>query len=126
MGGGRTLSLAIVMAALAILLLVGGVSASTPINSCTTISSPGTYMLNQNIINSSASTCIAIISSDVVFDGAGYTIDGVDAVSTFGVYVYIQNIHFTRHHTASHHHYISNKWTESHNIHDNHKWNGFG
>lgn len=58
------------------------------ISSCTIISIPGTYVLTQNILNSSASTCINITSSDVIFDGAGYTIDGTDAQNTSGVYVY--------------------------------------
>ncbi len=61
---------------------------SSLINSCTAISSPGTYVLDQNIINSSESKCIEITSSDVVFDGAGYTIDGIDYESTYGIYVY--------------------------------------
>ena len=59
----------------------------TPISSCTTISAPGLYTLTTNILNS-ASTCINITSSNVIFDGAGYTIDGVDNSSTNGVYVY--------------------------------------
>ena len=58
------------------------------ISSCTTISSPGIYTLNSNIINSSATKCINITSSNVVFDGAGYTIDGIDTANTYGVYVY--------------------------------------
>ncbi len=73
---------------LVLLLLAGGAGAATPISSCTTIATPGEYVLNQNIINSSEGTCIAIKSNDVVFDGAGYIIDGIDIYSTFGVFVY--------------------------------------
>lgn len=70
-------------------VLVGGACAVTPINDCTTISSPGTYALTRDIGNSANSiSCISITSSDVIFDGSGYTIDGIDAASTYGVYVY--------------------------------------
>ena len=71
------------------LVMVGGAGAVTPINDCTTISSPGTYALTRDIGNSANSiSCISITSSDVIFDGSGYTIDGIDAASTYGVYVY--------------------------------------
>ena len=73
--------------ALLILLIPGGINARTIINSCSTISSPGEYVLNQSIMDSSASSCINITSSDVIFDGASYTIDGVGAQNTYGVYV---------------------------------------
>jgi parallel beta-helix repeat protein len=72
---------------LLILLLAGIAGAATQINSCTVISSPGAYVLGQNIVNSANNPCIKINSSDVVFDGAGYTIDGIDSSNTFGVYV---------------------------------------
>src|SRR3989338_4991527 len=51
----------------------------TPISSCTTINSSGTYVLTTNILNS-ASTCINITTNNVIFDGAGYTIDGLDYI----------------------------------------------
>jgi len=60
----------------------------TPIGSCAIISSPGEYVLNQSIIDSSATVCINITSSDVVFDGAGYAIDGNGTWDTYGVHVY--------------------------------------
>ena len=76
-----------------ILLLAGNAKAApisgnakvTTISSCTVISSPGTYVLNQSITDSTAGVCINITSSDVVFDGAGYTIDGTG--SGYGIYV---------------------------------------
>ena len=43
------------------------------INSCTVISSPGTYRLIQDI-SSSATVCIQITSSDVTLEGGGHTI----------------------------------------------------
>ncbi|TFH40454.1 MAG: hypothetical protein E4G94_09560 [ANME-2 cluster archaeon] len=71
-------------------VLVGGACAVTPINDCTTISSPGTYALTRNIGNSANSIfCISITSSDVVFDGAGYIVDGIDtSAANYGIYVY--------------------------------------
>lgn len=63
-------------------------STPTLINSCTKISSPGEYVLNRNILDSSEINCINITSSNVVIDGAGYTIDGIDKRETFGVVVY--------------------------------------
>jgi parallel beta-helix repeat protein len=69
----------------------GSAGAATQINSCTTISSPGEYVLAQDIINSTSGACIKITSSSVVFDGAGHTIDGVDsftkAIPSYGVHV---------------------------------------
>ncbi|VVB84279.1 Periplasmic copper-binding protein (NosD) [uncultured archaeon] len=81
---------------LAVLLLAGGAGAVMPMSACTTISSPGTYVLTQSIMNSPDSTCINITSSNVVFDGTGHTIDGVNSqmcigcpqeILTYGVYV---------------------------------------
>lgn len=60
-----------------VLMLAGSASAVTEIDSCTAISKPGNYVLNKSIINSSSGACIGINSSDVIFDGAGYTIDGL-------------------------------------------------
>ncbi len=84
---GHALRIVVEITAL-VLLLAGGAGAATPISSCTMISSPGTYVLTQSIIHSPASTCIDITSSNVIFDGAGYTIDGVIATGAYGVYVY--------------------------------------
>lgn len=64
------------------------------ISFCTNIVSPGEYVLNQSIINSSSSSCINITTSDVIFDGAGYTIDGL-VTSTNGIFVYNSSITLT-------------------------------
>ena len=61
-------------------------AATVQISGPTVISSPGTYVLTKDI--SSASTPIKIQCSDVVFDGNGHTIDGVDGGSTYGVQVF--------------------------------------
>ncbi|MBI4010561.1 MAG: right-handed parallel beta-helix repeat-containing protein, partial [Candidatus Aenigmarchaeota archaeon] len=69
--------------------------AGTPVTSCMVISTPGVYTLTTNILNSSVVACINITVSNVIFDGAGYTIDGVDTLSTYGVYVYNPSIALT-------------------------------
>lgn len=48
----------------------------TEVGECTTITEPGRYVLTQDIQNSPADVCIDIRTSDVVFDGQGYTLDG--------------------------------------------------
>ncbi len=58
------------------------------IDSCTTISTPGVYTLTKNILDSNSQNCIYIKTNGVVFDGAGYMIDGTDASYSNGVYVY--------------------------------------
>ncbi|NJD54397.1 MAG: hypothetical protein FIB07_16230 [Candidatus Methanoperedens sp.] len=89
--GKYDLNKAVGLAVLAIALQIGSAGSATQINSCTTISSPGEYILAQNIINSTAGTCIKITSDNVVFDGRNHTIDGVDtftsAVPSYGIYV---------------------------------------
>jgi len=85
--GGHALRIAIGIMILA-LLIAEGVGAVTEIDSCTSISSPGEYVLNQSIINSGATRCINITASNVTFDGQGNTIDGLDTGNTYGVYVY--------------------------------------
>lgn len=51
-------------------------AAPTPVNSCTTIDTPGSYELTTDIVDSSTDPCIAITASDVRFDGAAHTVDG--------------------------------------------------
>jgi parallel beta-helix repeat protein len=52
------------------------------------ISQPGTYVLKNDITNSNQMICIEIQASNVVFDGGGHLIDGVDAESSAGIYVH--------------------------------------
>jgi len=73
---------------LALLLAFLPSAGATPITGCTEITAAGHYTLVNDVINSHASICINISSSDVVLDGAGHTIDGIDSVNTFGVYVF--------------------------------------
>ena len=60
----------------------------TPVTSCTVITIPGEYILQNDIVNSAATRCIEIKSSDVTFDGNGHTIDGVDTTPSVGIQVY--------------------------------------
>ncbi len=76
-------------------IVMSGALVSYNIDSCITISMPGTYTLVRNITNSTASGCIEITSRDVVFDGAGYTIDGVDNPGSEGIDVYKQSAYLT-------------------------------
>ncbi|WP_019992115.1 right-handed parallel beta-helix repeat-containing protein [Natronorubrum tibetense] len=58
------------------------------ITESTVISAPGTYLLDANLTDDT--TAIEITSSDVVFDGQGHTITGIDDASDgweYGVYV---------------------------------------
>ncbi len=61
-------------------------AATVQITGPTVISSPGTYVLAQDIA-ANQSPAISIRCSNVVFDGNGHTIDGVDASSSFGIQV---------------------------------------
>lgn len=66
------------------------------ISGCTVINRPGTYVINHSITNSLVNYCINITSSNVVLDGAGYTINGVNALSAaYGIYVYNSTTHPT-------------------------------
>lgn len=60
----------------------------TPIDSCTSITEPGRYVLDTDVTaDESVDTCIRIRTSDVVLDGAGNAIEGVGAFGTAGVSV---------------------------------------
>jgi parallel beta-helix repeat protein len=52
------------------------------------ISSPGTYVLKNDITNSDLMICIEIQASNVVFDGGGHLIDGKDSLNSAGIYVH--------------------------------------
>lgn len=68
----------IMIEVLTIFLLVSNAGAAT-ISSCgTTISTPGTYLLNADILDSAVNPCILITASDVTIDGNGHFIDGKD------------------------------------------------
>lgn len=65
--------------------------ASAEIDSCTTITEPGRYVLTADIVNDKGThlseSCIHIESDDVVLDGAGHRVDGRGVSGTIGVHV---------------------------------------
>jgi len=95
-GTDRTLwTLLIVTATLSLLGLAAGAgtaSAMHQIDSCADdVTSPGLHEVNSSISNSTASSCIDITASDVVLEGNGNSIDGVDQDgSSFGIDVFSQ------------------------------------
>ncbi|MHC1635326.1 MAG: right-handed parallel beta-helix repeat-containing protein, partial [Candidatus Methanospirareceae archaeon] len=58
------------------------------ITSCITITSPGYYILVDDIVNCSEFHCIQIQSSDVILDGRGHVVSGRDRIGSSGIYVY--------------------------------------
>src|SRR6056297_3184808 len=58
---------------------------SQTIESCTTITDPGRYVLTADVTDSEADNCIRIRSADVIIAGRGHRIDGVGAFGTAGV-----------------------------------------
>lgn len=73
----------------------------TQINSCTTITSPGRYVLTTDIIDDRTTrlseSCIQIAANNVIFDGGNHTIDGkgisdTRGIVTNGTNVTVQNV----------------------------------
>jgi parallel beta-helix repeat protein len=62
-------------------------SALTNISDCTTITSPGEYVLTNDIIDSTDTICIDIQASNVTLDCQGHTIDGIDSSDSIGINV---------------------------------------
>ncbi|GAA0469221.1 PGF-CTERM sorting domain-containing protein [Halococcus dombrowskii] len=90
MTAGRTVGVCVVVFALLAAGVAGTASAQsapTPIDSCRTIADDGEYVLTADIANSSQSTCVQILSSDVTFDGGGHMIGGANANNSVGVKV---------------------------------------
>jgi len=94
-GGRPDVLLFAVGCGLALSVLATGlapVEAATPstITGCTTIDSPGTYVLEDDIEDGSVAfgeSCIVITASDVVLDGNGYAVAGPGGEFTDGVVV---------------------------------------
>ena len=75
MSYSRNLNKSIILfVAVFFILMIKSVSAQTNVSACGTLSTPGSYVLNQSI--SSSITCITINASDVVLDCQGYAITG--------------------------------------------------
>ena len=59
------------------------------ISDCSVLDQAGaTYYLTQDIIDSSASTCMDITANNIILDCQGHTIDGTDTKWSYGIYVY--------------------------------------
>ena len=87
--GAVALALLVTIATLAFALPVSAQDSTvTEIDSCTTITKPGTYVLTQDITDSDAETCIRIEAETdgVTIDGDGHTIDGIGAEKTDGIF----------------------------------------
>jgi parallel beta-helix repeat protein len=76
-----------VLIALGVLSLLTGIvwGAGIPVTGCREITAPGTYSLQNDILDSDAVACINISSPHVVFLGNGHTIDGQDLPGSQGI-----------------------------------------
>ena len=73
------------------LLLVGctvGIGSAIAVTGPVVIDDPGTYELTKDIIDTKAPVCIEIRCDNVVLDGKGHRITGVDAANSAGVLVH--------------------------------------
>jgi len=82
---GRVLA-AILLVVTAVLLVVP-VAGSTNVYGPMVITAPGTYILQQDILQSDAGICIDIESSGVTFDGKGHMISGLGTLGSYGISV---------------------------------------
>ncbi|WP_416840441.1 right-handed parallel beta-helix repeat-containing protein [Haloferax sp. DFSO52] len=57
-------------------LVTADATSGQTITKCTTISEAGHYTLGQNLTSTAGESCLQIESSDVVLDGAGYSLSG--------------------------------------------------
>ena len=108
---------AVVLAALAVLALavapVGLAGAqpagATPVNACTTIDTPGRYVLTENVTGDVADedeACIEVTSGNVTLDGAGHSVTGTGTghgVEVDGAQTPVTNVTVERLH--------ANEWT---------------
>ena len=86
--GARRLSSGMIVLAVAgmVLLVAAGGAGAVDITGCTVINDPGTYNIIQDITNGTEYYCIDIRSDDVILDGGGHLIDGVnDASNSCGI-----------------------------------------
>ena len=100
MGKGRLIFL------FAVFLILASLGKATDISSCQTLSSPDTYTLTADILNSGATKCFDITADYVTLDCQGHTVDGVNSLTSYAVFstrtpdeyetdIYIQNCVFT-------------------------------
>lgn len=91
--GSKYLITGVLMLLLVSLALVGPVSAVAITKLPCTITAPGTYELGQNFNNFKGPVAIDVQASDVVIDGQGFKLDGVDNANSIGIRVssYMKN-----------------------------------
>lgn len=82
------------------LLLIGctvGIGSAIAVTGSVVIDKPGSYELTKDILDVKAPVCIEIRCDNVVFDGKGHRIRGVDAANSAGVLVHgsgpLSNVH---------------------------------
>jgi len=83
-----TVSFTVVTAVLVLALAFGpGVASASAenVSTCTTIDGSGEYNLTNDIADSGAGTCLNVTASDVVIDGQGHAVDGVNATDSVGI-----------------------------------------
>lgn len=80
------LSVAVLVAFLLFVTAAGSAGAQETVTGCEVIDSPGEYVV-ANDISEDEDTCIQVTSDDVVLDGAGNTVTGVNDENSTGVSV---------------------------------------
>ena len=83
----NVMALAILLVLSSALLVLPAAAASIPVNGPVVITEPGTYVLTQDITSSSQIVCIEIKASNVVFDGQGHLISGVNKEGSAGIFI---------------------------------------
>jgi parallel beta-helix repeat protein len=81
-------NLGICLILLAVLFVTSANAGAKIISGCAKINESGYWELTQDIINNTSITCIEITVSNVVFDGKGHIIDGIDSASSNGILVH--------------------------------------
>ncbi len=77
--------LLIFFAMLSFLTSMINVKAVEYFDGCRSLSAPGTYYLNSDIIDDTSTTCIFINADDVTLDCQWHIIDGIDTTGTHGI-----------------------------------------
>lgn len=75
-----------------LLVLFSFSSYASDISACQVISSSGEYNLVNNILDSSSTACIEITTSNVILNGNGHIIDGINTANTYGIKIYGSSI----------------------------------
>lgn len=71
---------------ISLLLYVNLIFSVTNISTCQDITSPGNYILTQDLLNQSTTTCFKILTSNVTLDLGGYRVDGTRNTGKYGIF----------------------------------------